>query len=94
LSLEPLPLQTGNSNPGQCRPDPHQALGTTTSHVFEIVRLDGLVYAVQFSYHSGRDLINLAKKKTTIIPLTEEAWHSHKYCMLTPMMDVIFADVA
>lgn len=43
---------------------------------------DGLVYAVEFSHRSGRDLINLAKKRTNIIPVIEDARHPHKYRML------------
>ncbi|KAL1785691.1 rRNA 2' [Sigmodon hispidus] len=70
------------------------ASGTTVSHVSDIVGPDGLVYAVEFSHHSGRDLINLAKKRTNIIPVIEDARHPHKYCMLIAMVDVIFADVA
>ncbi|XP_058529906.1 LOW QUALITY PROTEIN: rRNA 2'-O-methyltransferase fibrillarin [Ochotona princeps] len=69
------------------------------SHVSDIVGpaavfQDGLVYAVEFSHRSGRDLINLAKKRTNIIPVIEDARHPHKYRMLIAMVDVIFADVA
>ncbi|XP_037675705.1 rRNA 2'-O-methyltransferase fibrillarin [Choloepus didactylus] len=70
------------------------ASGTTVSHVSDIVGPDGLVYAVEFSHRSGRDLINLAKKRTNIIPVIEDARHPHKYRMLIAMVDVIFADVA
>ncbi|XP_032259430.1 rRNA 2'-O-methyltransferase fibrillarin-like [Phoca vitulina] len=70
------------------------ASGTTVSHVSDIVGPDGLVYAVEFSHLSGHDLINLAKKRTNIIPVIEDAQHPHKYCMLIAMVDVIFADVA
>ncbi|XP_057613362.1 rRNA 2'-O-methyltransferase fibrillarin-like [Chionomys nivalis] len=70
------------------------ASGTTVSHVSNIVGPDGLVYAVEFSHRSGRDLINLAKKRTNIIPVIEDARHPHKYRMLIAMVDVIFADVA
>uniref|UniRef100_A0A8D2II61 Fibrillarin n=1 Tax=Urocitellus parryii TaxID=9999 RepID=A0A8D2II61_UROPR len=58
------------------------ASGTTVSHVSDIVGQDGLVYAVEFSHRSGRDLINLAKKRTNIIPVIEDARHPHKYRML------------
>uniref|UniRef100_UPI00402B4EC2 rRNA 2'-O-methyltransferase fibrillarin isoform X2 n=1 Tax=Arvicanthis niloticus TaxID=61156 RepID=UPI00402B4EC2 len=58
------------------------ASGTTVSHVSDIVGPDGLVYAVEFSHRSGRDLINLAKKRTNIIPVIEDARHPHKYRML------------
>lgn len=40
------------------------------------------MYAVEFSHRSGRDLINLAKKRTNIIPVIEDARHPHKYRML------------
>lgn len=70
------------------------ASGTTVSHVSDIVGPEGLVYAVEFSHRSGRDLINVAKKRTNIIPVIEDARHPHKYRMLLGMVDVIFADVA
>lgn len=70
------------------------ASGTTVSHVSDIVGPEGLVYAVEFSHRSGRDLINCAKKRTNIIPIIEDARHPHKYRMLVGMVDTIFADVA
>jgi rRNA 2'-O-methyltransferase fibrillarin len=70
------------------------ASGTSVSHVSDIVGPTGLVYAVEFSHRSGRDLINMAKKRTNIIPIIEDARHPHKYRMLIGMVDVIFADVA
>lgn len=70
------------------------ASGTTVSHVSDIVGPTGVVYAVEFSHRSGRDLINVAKKRTNIIPIIEDARHPHKYRMLVGMVDVLFADVA
>ncbi|XP_077967980.1 rRNA 2'-O-methyltransferase fibrillarin-like [Styela clava] len=70
------------------------ASGTTVSHVSDIVGPEGLVYAVEFSHRSGRDLLNVAKKRTNIIPIIEDARHPHKYRMLVDMVDTIFADVA
>ncbi|KAL2717697.1 rRNA 2'-O-methyltransferase fibrillarin isoform X1 [Vespula squamosa] len=70
------------------------ASGTTVSHVADVVGSEGLVYAVEFSHRSGRDLINVAKKRTNIIPIIEDARHPHKYRMLMGMVDTIFADVA
>jgi len=70
------------------------ASGTTVSHVSDIVGPDGLVYAVEFSHRSGRDLINVAKKRTNIIPIIEDARYPAKYRMLVGMVDVVFADVA
>jgi len=70
------------------------ASGTTVSHCSDVVGKDGCVYAVEFSHRSGRDLINVAKRRTNIIPIVEDARYPLKYRMLVPMVDVIFADVA
>ena len=43
---------------------------------------NGLVYAVEFSHRSGRELLNLAMQRTNIIPIIEDARHPHKYRML------------
>lgn len=70
------------------------ASGTSVSHVSDIVGPEGMVYAVEFSHRSGRDLINMAKKRMNVVPIIEDARHPHKYRMLVPMVDTIFADVA
>ncbi|EAY96730.1 hypothetical protein OsI_18646 [Oryza sativa Indica Group] len=86
------------------------ASGTTVSHVSDIVGPSpwyailpfanqvilqtGLVYAVEFSHRSGRDLVNMAKKRTNVIPIIEDARHPARYRMLVGMVDVIFSDVA
>nr|XP_025656899.1 mediator of RNA polymerase II transcription subunit 36a isoform X2 [Arachis hypogaea] len=70
------------------------ASGTTVSHVSDVVGPNGVVYAVEFSHRSGRDLVNMAKKRTNVIPIIEDARHPAKYRMLIGMVDVIFSDVA
>merc|ERR1712076_8671 len=70
------------------------ASGTSVSHVSDIVGPEGMVYAVEISPRSGRDLINMAKKRTNIVPIAEDARHPHKYRMLIGMVDTVFADVA
>lgn len=70
------------------------ASGTSVSHVADIVGPTGLVYAVEFSHRPGRDLINMARKRTNVIPIVEDARHPMKYRMLVGMVDVVFADVA
>lgn len=70
------------------------ASGTSVSHVSDIVGPTGVVYAVEFSHRSGRDLVGLATKRTNIIPIVEDARHPLKYRMLVGMVDCIFADVA
>ncbi|KZT71341.1 Fibrillarin-domain-containing protein [Daedalea quercina L-15889] len=70
------------------------ASGTSVSHVADIVGPEGTVYAVEFSLRSGRDLINMAKKRTNVTPIVEDARTPQKYRILVDMVDVIFADVA
>ncbi|EFA82831.1 fibrillarin [Heterostelium album PN500] len=70
------------------------ASGTTVSHVSDVVGPEGVVYGVELSARSGRDLIGMAKKRTNVIPIIEDARHPHKYRMLIGMVDVLFADVA
>ncbi|GAA5878683.1 hypothetical protein JCM3774_000450 [Rhodotorula dairenensis] len=47
------------------------ASGTSVSHVADVVGPEGTVYAVEFSHRSGRDLVNMAKKRTNVI---RELW--------------------
>ena len=70
------------------------ASGTTVSHVSDIVGEDGMVFAVEFSHRSGRDLLDMSQKRTNVAPIVEDARHPLKYRMLVPMVDCIFADVA
>jgi len=70
------------------------ASGTSVSHCSDLVGPTGVVYAVEFSQRSGRDLINVAKRRTNIIPIIEDARYPLKYRMLVGMVDVVFSDVA
>ncbi|QSL66991.1 hypothetical protein MERGE_001378 [Pneumocystis wakefieldiae] len=70
------------------------ASGTSVSHVADVVGPEGLVYAVEFSHRSGRDLLHMAQKRTNVIPIIEDARHPQKYRMLVGMVDTVFADVA
>lgn len=70
------------------------ASGTSVSHVSDIVGSEGMVYAVEFSHRSGRDLLSMAKKRTNIVPIIEDARLPQRYRMIVPVVDVIFADVA
>ncbi|XP_020678316.1 uncharacterized protein LOC110096623 [Dendrobium catenatum] len=67
--------------------------GTTISHVSNIVGLTSMVYALEFSNRSGRDLVNMAKKCTNVILIIEDG-HPTEYHMLVGMVDVIFSNVA
>lgn len=70
------------------------ASGTTVSHVSDIIGPEGIVYAVEFSNRSGRDLVNMAKKRTNVIPIIHDARKPLDYRFLVGMVDIVFADVA
>ncbi|OIR56531.1 MAG: rRNA 2'-O-methyltransferase fibrillarin [Amphiamblys sp. WSBS2006] len=70
------------------------ASGTTVSHVADVVGPEGIVYAVEFSARSGRDLVTMAKKRANVIPIVEDARYPQRYRMLVGSVDVIFSDVA
>lgn len=71
------------------------ASGTTVSHVSDLVGPEGVVYAVEFSHRSGRDLEEMSKRRSNIVPILEDARYPQKYRMLIPrLVDCIFMDVA
>ena len=70
------------------------ASGTTVSHVSDIVGETGVVYGIEISERSGRDLTNMAKKRPNIIPIIEDGRKPWRYRTMMSMCDVIFADVA
>jgi len=71
------------------------ASGTTVSHVSDLVGPEGVVYAVEFSQRSGRDLEEMTKRRPNVVPILEDARHPLKYRMLIPrLVDCIFMDVA
>ena len=49
---------------------------------------------MEFSHRPGRDLLSVAKQRTNIVPIIEDARHPLKYRMLIGMVDTVFADVA
>ncbi|KAH7691929.1 RNA helicase protein [Dioscorea alata] len=67
------------------------ASGTTVSHVSDIVGPTGMVYAVEFSHRSGRDLVNMAKKRTNVMPhhrgcqasckVPNAGWHGRRHIL-------------
>lgn len=70
------------------------SFGTTVSHCSDIVGENGVVYAVEFSPRAGRELLTVARRRSNIVPIVEDARHPHKYRMLVSMCDVVFSDVA
>lgn len=67
--------------------------GTTVSHVGDIVR-DGLVYAVEISPRSMRQLLQLAESRRNIIPILGDAARPESYSRLVEPVDLVYQDVA
>mmetsp|Transcript_42339 Transcript_42339/g.66303 ORF Transcript_42339/g.66303 Transcript_42339/m.66303 type:complete len:271 (-) Transcript_42339:231-1043(-) len=70
------------------------ANGTTVSHVSDILGKHGVVFAVEFSNRSGRDLLSMSQERNNIIPIIEDARYPQKYRVFMTMVDLIFSDVA
>ena len=69
------------------------ATGTTVSHVSDIA-VDGLVYAVEFSPRSMRDLIRLCERRKNIIPILADAARPEAYAALVEPVDLVYQDIA
>jgi fibrillarin-like pre-rRNA processing protein len=67
--------------------------GTTVSHVGDIVR-DGLVYAVEISPRSMRQLLQFAESRGNIIPILGDAARPESYSRLVEPVDLVYQDVA
>ena len=68
------------------------ANGTTVSHVADVA---SIVYAVEFSPQPMRDLLNVARSRTNIIPLLKDARHPQTYSHIVESnLDLIIQDVA
>ena len=55
------------------------ASGTTCSHVADVIGPEGVLYSVEFSVRCGRDLISMAKRRTNVIPIIEDARKPQNY---------------
>jgi len=69
------------------------ATGTTVSHISDIVS-DGLVYAVEFSPRSMRDLVRLCERRKNIVPILADAARPEEYSFLVELVDLVYQDVA
>jgi fibrillarin-like pre-rRNA processing protein len=69
------------------------ATGTTVSHVSDIVR-EGLVYAVEYSPRSMRDLVRLCERRKNIVPILADAARPEEYAFLVEPVDLVYQDVA
>ncbi len=69
------------------------ATGTTVSHVSDILQ-EGIVYAVEFSPRSMRDLLRLTESRKNIVPILADAARPELYSAIMEPVDMIYQDVA
>ena len=71
------------------------ASGTTVSHCSDIVGPNGVIYAVEFSQRTVRDLVQLAAVRPNIIPILDDARHPTRYApLVSGTIEVVYQDVA
>lgn len=70
------------------------ANGATASYVSDIVGEEGLVYAVEFSPRSFRDLVQVAERRPNMLPILADAAQPERYARLVGALDVIYQDIA
>jgi fibrillarin-like pre-rRNA processing protein len=71
------------------------ASGTTVSHCSDIVGPNGLIYGVEFSQRTVRDLVQLAAVRPNILPILDDARHPARYApLVSGTIEVVYQDVA
>jgi fibrillarin-like rRNA methylase len=71
------------------------ASGTTVSHCSDILGSNGVVYAVEFSERTARELIQLTLSRSNIVPIVEDARHPTRYApIVAGPIEVVYQDVA
>ena len=70
------------------------ASGTTASHVADIVNTKGVVFCVEFSARSLRELLNVTRIRKNMVPILEDARFPERYRYFLTEVDVVYQDVA
>lgn len=70
------------------------ATGTTCSHVSDIVGADGVVYCIEISERSMRELVELCEVRPNMLPLLRDARDVEGYAKDIEECDVLYQDIA
>lgn len=70
------------------------ASGTTASHMSDIIGKDGVIYGIEFSPRSIRDLMRVSKERPNIVPILADARLTDSYADRVTKVDVLYEDVA
>lgn len=69
------------------------ASGTTASHVSDIV-VDGVVFCVEVSERSFRDLVKVCETRKNMIPILEDANCPEEYAHMIEGVELVYQDIA
>ena len=69
------------------------ASGTTVSHVSDVLN-KGFVYGVEFSKRVTRELYLVAKRRSNLSVILEDANHPERYIPFVPAVDFVYQDIA
>lgn len=69
------------------------ASGTTCSHVSDIVT-SGVVYCVEVSQRSFRDLVGVCESRKNMIPIMADASRPEDYAHMVEGVDLVYQDIA
>ncbi|OGS42035.1 MAG: hypothetical protein A3K67_07805 [Euryarchaeota archaeon RBG_16_62_10] len=69
------------------------ASGTTASHVSDVVS-DGVVFAVEISERSFRQLVKVAESRKNLIPILEDANCPEEYAHMIEGVGFVYQDIA
>ncbi|MCK4550449.1 MAG: fibrillarin-like rRNA/tRNA 2'-O-methyltransferase [Candidatus Aenigmarchaeota archaeon] len=68
--------------------------GTTSSHISDLIGNEGVIYGVEFSPRSVRDLVPMTKKRKNIVPILGDARTPEDWANRIEKVDMIYEDVA
>ena len=68
--------------------------GTTPSHISDIIGEEGIVFCIESSPRSTRDLVATSNLRPNMIPILADARHPRSYSSLVTQVDAIYCDVA
>lgn len=68
--------------------------GTTASHISDMIGKEGIIYGVEFSPRSMRDLVEVSRIRPNIIPILGDARMPETYAQQIEQVDLIYEDVA
>lgn len=70
------------------------ATGTTSSHVSDIVGKEGLVYCIEISERSLRELIKVCEMRPNMLPMMHDARDIDAYAEDVEECDVLYQDIS